>query len=125
MKKISLVLTTLALSTVLVACQAADNDKNEAQEKNVQVTLVVEFDGKTDTKEVTVEEGDNVMDVLEEVHEVEENQGMVTAIDGVSQDEAKKTYWMYDVNNEMAPKGVEEMTVSDGDEIKFYLQTFE
>lgn len=125
MKKISLVLTTLALSIVLVACQAADNDRNEAQEKNVQVTLVVEFDGKTDTKEVTVEEGDNVMDVLEEVHEVEENQGMVTAIDGVSQDEAKKTYWMYDVNNEMAPKGVEEMTVSDGDEIKFYLQTFE
>lgn len=125
MKKISLVLTTLALSTVLVACQAADNDRNEAQEKNVQVTLVVEFDGKTDTKEVTVEEGDNVMDVLEEVHEVEENQGMVTAIDGVSQDEGKKTYWMYDVNNEMAPKGVEEMTVSDGDEIKFYLQTFE
>ena len=65
------------------------------------------------------------MDILEEHYEVEEEAGLVLSIDGVSQDASKNTYWLYDVNDEMAPKGAEEMTISEGDTIHFYLETFD
>ena len=95
------------------------------QEEQFQATLVVDFGDKVDSQEISFEQGDTVMDILEEHFEVESEAGMVTAIDGVSQDAAANTYWMYDINDELAPKGAEEMTISEGDTITFYLETFE
>ncbi|HEL2722309.1 TPA: DUF4430 domain-containing protein, partial [Streptococcus suis] len=51
--------------------------------------------------------------------------GLITEIDGVSQDTSTNTYWMYKVNGQMADKGAKDLTVANGDEIEFYLETFE
>lgn len=122
MKKYVSSLGLLLLSLCLVACgQAA----KEVEDKTYPATLTVVFEDKTDTKEVMVEAGDSVMDVLEEHHKVDDEGGFITAIDAVRQDPSTNTYWLYTVNGEMAEKGAEEMQVAEGDEIRFYLESFE
>lgn len=124
MKKLLLPLSLFLSFLTLAACSI--EDKEEASDDvQYQVTLVVTVDGKEDKKTVTVEQGDSVMDVLEDNHQVEEEGGMVTAINGVSQDPAAKTYWMYKVNDKMAEVGAEDLEVQEGDTIEFYMETFQ
>ena len=124
MKKVLLSLCSVTSVFLLAACQPSSNQDVET-EKEFKATVVVDFGDKTDSKEVTFEKEDSVMDILEDHFEVKEEAGMVTSINGVSQDASKNTYWMYDINDEMAPKGAEEMTINEGDTITFYLETFE
>jgi ABC-type phosphate/phosphonate transport system substrate-binding protein len=124
MKKVVLGLISFLAVLFLAACGSSSQTAVE-QEEQFQATLVVDFGDKVDSQEISFEQGDTVMDILEEHFEVESEAGMVTAIDGVSQDAAANTYWMYDINDELAPKGAEEMTISEGDTITFYLETFE
>lgn len=124
MKKLLLPLSLFLSFLALAACSI--EDKEEASDDvHYQATLVVTVDGKEDKKTVTVEQGDSVMDVLEDHHQVEEEGGMVTAINGVSQDPAAKTYWMYKVNDKMAEVGAEDLEVQEGDTIEFYMETFQ
>lgn len=124
MKKLLLPLSLFLSFLTLAACSI--EDKEEASDDvHYQATLVVTVDGKEDKKTVTVEQGDSVMDVLEDNHQVEEEGGMVTAINGVSQDPAAKTYWMYKVNDKMAEVGAEDLEVQEGDTIEFYMETFQ
>lgn len=125
MKKIILGFSTLSAFVLLAACQNESKPTTTDNEETLTATLTVEFEDKTDIKEVTFEKDDSVMDILEEYHEVEEEEGMVTAIDGVSQNAAENTYWMYDVNKELAAKGAEETTIQEGDTVTFYLETFD
>lgn len=124
MKKVVLGLISFLAVLFLASCASSSQTAVE-QEEQFQATLVVDFGDKVDSQEISFEQGDTVMDILEEHFEVESEAGMVTAIDGVSQDAAANTYWMYDINDELAPKGAEEMTISEGDTITFYLETFE
>lgn len=124
MKKVVLGLISFLVVLFLAACASSSQTAVE-QEEQFQATLVVDFGDKVDSQEISFEQGDTIMDILEEHFEVESEAGMVTAIDGVSQDAAANTYWMYDINDELAPKGAEEMTISEGDTITFYLETFE
>lgn len=122
MKRILLIVTFLMTMVLAAACQA--NPVEQAETK-ITVTLQITKDGKTASQEVVAEQGDSVMDVLEDYHQVEEDNGMVTAIDGVSQNPSTNTYWMYKINNQMADKGAEELKLAAGDTIEFYLETFE
>lgn len=124
MKKIILGLASIISLFVLAACQSNPQTKVETDLVS-KATLIVDFGDKVDSKEIVFENDDSVMDILEDHFEVEEESGMVLAINGVSQDASKNTYWMYDVNDELAPKGAEEMTISQGDTVRFYLETFE
>lgn len=126
MKKIVSSFLLFTLSLVLVACGngAADSTSaSSSQEQYVQL-IVSQKDSKLDEK-VTFEEGQTVMDVLKANYKVVEKDGMVTAIDGVMQDEKEKIYWMYKVNDEMASKGASELKVEADDKIEFYLEDFE
>ena len=121
MKRILLIVTFL-MTMVLAACQA--NPVEEAETK-ITVTLQITKDGKTASQEVEAEQGDSVMDVLEDYHQVEEDNGMVTAIDGVSQNPSTNTYWMYKVNGSLAEKGAAEQILQEGDDVEFYLESFQ
>lgn len=124
MKKIILLLSSLLTVLLLVACQTQSKPE-ETSAPRVQVTLTVKTEKGLSSNKESYNEGTKVLEVLKSHHKVELESGMVTSIDGISQDSGKNTYWMYDINGEMAPKGVEEMTVKDGDTVEFYLQTFE
>lgn len=124
MKKLLLFLTSLVSIVLLTGCFSKSQSRMDDEEK-LTATLTIKFEGKAVSQKTSFEKDDSVMDILEDYHDVEEEAGMVTSIDGVSQDAGKNTYWMYDINGELAPKGAEEMTISEGDTIEFYLQTFE
>ena len=57
-----------------------------------QVTLILKTDKESKKKSVEIQKGDTVLDVLEEVYPVQENDGFITEIDGISQDKDKGIY---------------------------------
>lgn len=130
MKKLLSGLLTLFALIHLSACAAVKVEQSststssvtKATEQTVQL-IVQTTDGKSD-KTVTFKDGDSVMDILKANFTVEETNGMVTSIDGLKQDEAKNTYWMYKVNDTMADKGAAELQPKAGDVIEFYQEKF-
>ncbi|HEM4919624.1 TPA: DUF4430 domain-containing protein, partial [Streptococcus suis] len=109
MKKISIMLTVI-FSLFLAAC----TNTNEKQSNSaIEVTLQITTKDKENRQEVTAEEGDSIMDVLKEHHDIVEDNGLITEIDGVSQDASTNTYWMYKVNGQMADKGAKDLTVAN------------
>lgn len=124
MKKLLLPLSLFLSLLTLAACSVEDKE-DASDDVHYHATLVVTVDGKEDKKTVDFEQGDSVMDVLEDYHQVEEEGGMVTSINGVSQDPTTQTYWMYKVNDKMAEVGAEELEVQEGDTIEFYMESFQ
>ncbi|MGT2757446.1 DUF4430 domain-containing protein [Streptococcus ovuberis] len=132
MKKSYASLLALVSITTLAACSPAPSSAPVSHsttqvgddDPKAQASVLVKFADKETEKEVTFEVGDSVMDVLEDNFTVNEEDGLVTAINGVSQDPAKNTYWMYKVNGKMADVGAESYEVKPGDKIEFYLETF-
>lgn len=123
MRKLWISLMTLVLSLFLVACGASETGK-QTDNKKIEAQMTIVYPEETFHATIEVEAGTSVMAALSEVQKIEENQGMITSIGGVSQDEAKQTYWMYKVNGKVAPKGANETQVKAGDEIEFYQETF-
>ena len=86
-------------------------------------TIILQEDGKEITKEVvSFEPGAVVFDVMDEHFEIVHQDGFITSIDGMTQDEAANKYWLYDINGEMALKGAKELALQAGDEILFKLE---
>lgn len=131
MKKIISSFTLVLLATSLVACaptnqtKTTDTSASSSKVETLKATFTIkESDEKVTTKEVTFSKDQTVMEVMKKEFKIEEKNGLITSIDGVSQNEATKTYWMYNVNGEMAPKGAAETKLSSGDKVEFFLQTF-
>lgn len=129
MKKLSTYLF-LALSLVtLAACgknEAAKLTRTSSQQSQSQgkVTLILKTEKESKKKAVNIQKGDTVLDVLEEVYPVQENDGFITEIDGISQDKDKGIYWMFDVNGKLGEKAANQLKVENGDEIKFYQEKY-
>ncbi len=125
MKKISLFVISLLSLTLLLACQSSKStERSEKKEATYQVQLTVDFGDEVKEEKFTFKKDETVMDLLQKHFKIEEKAGMITAIDGVKQNEAESVYWLYDVNGKMAEKGVKEQKLSDGDKIVFYLKKF-
>jgi len=77
------------------------------------------------TKELEVEVGTTVLDLLSEQYKVVEEDGFIVSIEGIEQDEEAKKYWMYEVNNEEATVGAAEYEVEDGDQVKWFLNAWQ
>lgn len=125
MKKF-LVSTIISTSLLLVACSNGEANNNNTTDNNeVAVTVVVEANDTKKETQVTVDSDDTVMDALEESHEVEDDNGFITAIDGISQDTSKNLYWMFEVNGEMGSKAADQLKVNNGDSIRFYQEAYQ
>ena len=130
MKKL-LICLALAFSLVtLGACGKNESAKptsstNNHQSKGQgQVTLILKTEKESKKKSVEFKKGDTVLDVLKEIYPVQENDGFITEIDGISQDKEKGIYWMFDVNGKIGEKAANQLKVHDGDEIKFYQEKY-
>ncbi|HEQ4629606.1 TPA: DUF4430 domain-containing protein [Streptococcus pyogenes] len=88
------------------------------------VLLVVKEDTNTIDEKVSFGKGDTVLEILKDNYEVKEKDGFITAIDGIEQDTKANKYWLFKVNGKMADKGVDQITVKDGDSIEFYQEVF-
>lgn len=132
MKKKQLLLSGLILGMFLVSgCTTQANEATvtttTTQESVAPVeqtaTIILQEDGKEITKEVvSFEPGAVVFDVMDEHFEIVHQDGFITSIDGMTQDEAANKYWLYDINGEMALKGAKELALQAGDEILFKLE---
>lgn len=126
MKKF-LKLLVLALSLMLlVACgnSRADKSKTTASSSSGTVRLIVKEDTNTIDEKVSFKKGDTVMAVLKANYKVKEKDGFITSIDGVSQDKEKGLYWMFKVNDKMAPKAADKIKVKKNDKIEFYQEVY-
>lgn len=76
------------------------------------------------SEKVVYHKGDTVLDVLKANYKVKEKDGFITSIDGISQDETKGLYWMFKVNNKLAPKAANQIKVKKNDKIEFYQEVY-
>lgn len=129
---ISVIALLFGCSTNDIQDTAPNNSESKTSEKtsDVQEEVVITISKNEGAeiiteKEVSIEEGAILMDVMKENFEIEEGGGLITSIDGVSQDVEEKMGWMYFVNDEMAMVGAEEYELSVGDKVTFDLQSWE
>ncbi|SNZ10421.1 protein of unknown function [Terribacillus aidingensis] len=128
MKKVLHMLSALLLAAgILAGCgtteKSQQNNQQAEQQTELQATITLTEDGQEiSTEEVAFEEGANLMDVMKENFEVEEEGGMITSIEGHSQNDGESKYWLYTVNGEMAQVGAADIELSDEDEVAFNLQ---
>jgi hypothetical protein len=133
----------LSLLTLLVACGNEDStnnaqqnqennnttsETNEQQEEAV-ITVTLTKDKETEKleeKEVVIEEGDILLDVMKENFDIEEKEpGYILGINGLVADESESMFWSLSVNGEMSMVGAAEVELKNGDTVNFDLQSWE
>lgn len=133
-KGLSYLLAIILAIGVLAGCGTTETPETngstpETQEVNEDVIKVTiskdEGEEILSEKEIAIEEGAILMDVLKENFDIEEDGGFITSIDGVAPEEGEQVAWMYFVNDEMAMVGAAEYELSPGDEVTFDLQAWE
>lgn len=101
---------------------AGQDQPVETETDTVSITIKDGEETLTE-KEVPIEEGAVLLDVMEENFQVEATEdGFITSLEGVSQNEEEGKYWLFDINGEPSPVGAAEYELQPGDEIVFTLQ---
>ena len=99
---------------------------NEKQEAMVAISITKKKGEETVAKkEIPIEGGAILMDVLKENFEVEEDGGFITSIEGIEANESEKMAWLFFVNDESAKVGANQLELSPGDTVHFDLQSWE
>ncbi|AXI09373.1 hypothetical protein CUC15_10770 [Oceanobacillus zhaokaii] len=135
------IITLFMVVGLLIGCSSEESENNnttvstnntsqseEVAEDSVRITVSIN-DGEefVDEKEIVIEEGDILMDVMEKNFyiETEFDGTFITSIERVAASEEDKTAWMFFVNDEMATVGAAEYELTPGDKIVFDLQSWE
>ncbi|MBO0454406.1 DUF4430 domain-containing protein [Candidatus Enterococcus murrayae] len=135
MKKKILVFTLLASLLAFSGCttkEADSTDKSTTKEevsssKKAEVTSTITLldgDKELSKKEIAFQDGEKLFDVLEKNYEIEDNDGMISSIDGHAQDEKNKKYWVFTINDEQVNSGAKDVVLKDGDRVVFKLEQF-
>ena len=139
MKQKWIVSYALLLSIVLVGCaKPSINETNttteasSAEKSATQRTAEISFVNNTDEKSadladktVTIEEGTTLMSIMKANFDLVEDQGMITSIDGLAQDESNGYYWTYTINDEMINTGANDTFLGENDKVVFTYEKFE
>lgn len=101
--------------------------ENETEEQEDTVLITISKDEGEETineKEVAIEDGAILMEVMDENFELEtEFEGeFIVSIEGIGPEEDEDVAWMYSVNDEMAEVGASEYVLEADDEVVFDLQ---
>src|SRR5699024_8067544 len=123
------IITMIIEVVLLFGCSnnnEAENEAEEAIDASISITIS-EDEGEEiiSEDEWDIEEGDVLMDVLKDHYDIEEDEGFIESIEGVSPEEDEEKAWMYFVNDEMAEVGAAEYEVEADDDIVFDLQSYE
>lgn len=108
--------------------QSGDEATGEKNEDTVVITISKDKEsGYIDEKEIPIEDGAILMDVMEENFAIEADfdGGFITSIEGVAPKQDEQKAWMFFVDGELATKGVKDYELSPGDKISFDLQAWE
>ncbi|MDY6065649.1 MAG: DUF4430 domain-containing protein [Finegoldia sp.] len=106
-------------ATENTADQGASTD-TQKQGTKIQIVINDTVNNKEIlTEEVVLEEGQNLQKYLEENQGAVFENGMMTELKGIKQDNDKKQYWMYYVNGEMAQVGIGDYQAKENDKVEF------
>lgn len=135
----------LFLTVTLAGCSDAQENNNDSaappaeteeqttgetettENEEVVVITISENEGEEviAQEDVAIEEGDLLLDVMEEHFEVEHDDGFIMSINGIAPKAGEERSWMYFVNDEMPMVGAAEYELKPGDEVVFDLQAWE
>ncbi|WP_291290780.1 DUF4430 domain-containing protein [Enterococcus sp.] len=105
--------------------QSVESTEGSVDQKQLTATIVLTNQGEEVTsKEVTFQENESLLKVMKENFTIEEKDGFITSIDGMSQDQKNNVFWVYTVNDEMSDKAAQDLLLKKDDTITFNLQAF-
>lgn len=136
MSKLKLFFASLILiAGVLTGCnadsanqQAESNETTASENQEESVTILITKNKGEEIvteKEIPIEDGAILYDVMKKNFEINDNAGYITAIEGIEAKESEQMAWMFFVNDEMASVGAKELELSPGDTVNFDLQSWE
>lgn len=101
-----------------------DVEGGEVEEITAEVSVVVDGEEQEDlSQSLEVTENTILLDAMDEVYDLEGEDGFITAIEGHEQDPDNNKYWLYSVNGEDAPVGAGEYELQDNDQIEWRLES--
>ncbi|WP_312541135.1 DUF4430 domain-containing protein [Enterococcus sp.] len=129
----------IVMSILLVGCAKpsidgtdATMEASSAEKSATQRSAEISFVNKTDEeassltdKTVTFDEGTTLMSIMKDNFDLVEDQGMITSIDGLAQDESNGYYWTYTINDEMINTGANDTFLGENDKVVFTYEKFE
>lgn len=104
------------------------SNTEEVAEDSVRITISInEGEEFVTEQEISIEEGDILMDVMQENFYIETDfdGAFITSIERVKASDEEQTAWMFFVNEEMPTVGANEYELTPGDEVVFDLQSWE
>ncbi|WP_027107985.1 DUF4430 domain-containing protein [Lacticigenium naphthae] len=116
---------------LLSACgreQEVDKQTESVDSGDLSISISVEIDEEEIDdlhKEVDVEEGDILLDVMQSAYDIDIEDGFLTKIEEYEQNPDTNQWWLYEVNNEQVMIGANEYEVEDQDEIRWILNELE
>jgi uncharacterized protein DUF4430 len=100
----------------LAACGGNSSSTPATQaEPRAEVLVTTDCGATVVTAKTPVDAGETAMRSLDRVADIESGGGLVTAIEGVEQDESENRFWLYYVNGKLAEKGAAEVKLAAGD----------
>ena len=104
----------LSLLTVTTLTFTGCGNQATTEQKDTTTTQQSEANNP-ETTDVEI----SIKDTVEKNHKAVFEDGMMTELEGIKQDEKEGQYWMYYVNDEMADVGIGDYVPKAGDEIEF------
>lgn len=135
MKKRNLVFALMVSLMIFGGCTSKEADSADSSsakeqvsssEKNEQKATITLLDGDNEIskKEVVFKKGQNLFDVLKKNYQIEDDDGMITSIDGHAQDAKANKYWVFTINDEQVNTGAKDVTLKKDDRVVFKLEQF-
>ena len=116
-------------STKVETTENANDKEEEASKEEIEAQIIVVEDKDENLlskKEIKVKPESTLYEALKDNFDiVVDDTGMLTSIDGKSQDKEKNIFWTYTVNDEMIMQGIKDYVIQKGDNIKFKLSVYE
>lgn len=134
MKFLKLIFAILLSAGLLIGCGTDDvetnNDKTTGQNEteNLEIEVIVSLENGEEVleqEELEAESGSLLLDIMKENFDVEDDNGLITTINGITNEEGETNAWFYTVNGEHAMVGAAEYEVEDGDLIEFDFHSWE
>lgn len=113
------------VATSVESTQASSEADADADALAVTINLSVPGEDFESSKEITIEEGAMLLDIMQENFNVVDEDGFITSIEGYEQDPDAGLYWLFDVNGEMAEVGAAELELKADDIVDWSLAPFE
>ncbi|MEY8445215.1 DUF4430 domain-containing protein [Enterococcus ratti] len=109
---------------LLAGCSAGSKQTANTSKKMIEVAITVTKDHgakKIADKKVSVKERTTLDTIMKENFDVKEQGGIITSINGTTQDKEAGKYWLFDLNGQPATKGAKDIKPENGDKISWDL----